>query len=194
MPSSLTVNLSSASVYSTRPPVSVCGTGFPRLWLSGFSRQQASADYRIAPGGAPYFRASPLRTYFTARRKALPFNVLFRQHAPLTLLRLRIAPWEGNGIFTVCPSRVALRLALRSRLTLIRLALIRNPWPSGGGVSRPSCRYLYLHLLFPKLHTGSRPCFSTAGMLPYQSRLRRDSMASATVLCPIIIHAGPLDQ
>ena len=31
----------------------------------------------------------------------------------------------------------AVRLPLRARLTLIRLALIRNPWPSGVGVCAP---------------------------------------------------------
>ena len=53
----------------------------------------------------------------------------------------------------------ALRLRLRSRLTLIRLALIRNPWSSGGRVSRPPCRYLSLHLLFRGLQQGSRLTF-----------------------------------
>lgn len=40
------------------------------------------------------------------------------------------------------------RLILSPRLTLIRLALIRNPWSFGGGASRPPCRYSFLHLLF----------------------------------------------
>ena len=53
----------------------------------------------------------------------------------------------------------ALRLFLRSRLNLIRLAWIRNPWSFGGGVSRSPCRYLYLHLLFRYLQQGSRPTF-----------------------------------
>ena len=53
----------------------------------------------------------------------------------------------------------ALRLLLRSRLTLIRLALIRNPWSYGGRVSRPPYRYLSLHLLFRDLQQGSRPAF-----------------------------------
>ena len=61
---------------------------------------------------------------------------------------------------------------LRSRLTLIRLALIRKPWSYGEGVSRPLYRYLYLHLLFRRLHSPSRDGFSAAGMLPYQSRIR----------------------
>ena len=36
LPSSLTVNLSSALVCSTRPPVSVCGTGRRQICLAGF--------------------------------------------------------------------------------------------------------------------------------------------------------------
>jgi hypothetical protein len=68
-----------------------------------------------------------------------------------------------------CP----LRVRLRARLTLIRLALIRKPWSIGVGVSRPHCRYLCLHLLFRKLQHTSPCAFAAAGMLPYhQSRLR----------------------
>ena len=53
----------------------------------------------------------------------------------------------------------ALRLPLRPRLNLIRLALIRNPWSFGVAVSRRHCRYLYLHLLFRYLQQGSRLAF-----------------------------------
>ena len=45
----------------------------------------------------------------------------------------------------------AFRLRLRSRLTLIRLALIRKPWSFGVRVSHPHYRYLCLHLLFQTL-------------------------------------------
>ena len=62
-------------------------------------------------------------------------------------------------MLTVSSIGYALRLPLRSRLTLIRLALIRNPWSYGGGVSRSPCRYLYLHLLFRDLQKGSRLSF-----------------------------------
>ena len=41
LPSSLTVNLPSALVYSTRLRVSVCGTGTSMVELSGFSRELA---------------------------------------------------------------------------------------------------------------------------------------------------------
>ena len=62
-------------------------------------------------------------------------------------------------MLTVSSIGCALRLCLRSRLTLIRLALIRNPWSYGGEVSRLPCRYLYLHLLFRDLQRGSRHAF-----------------------------------
>ena len=87
----------------------------------------------------------------------------------------------------------ASRLPLRSRLNLIRLALIRNPWSFGEGVSRPLCRYLYLHLLFRCLQLGSRPAFDGLRNAPLPIRKNADSTSSAPDLCPIIIHAGPLD-
>ena len=85
------------------------------------------------------------------------------------------------------------RICVRSRLTLNRLALFRNPWSFGEGVSRPLCRYLYLHLLFLILQRVSRLSFTGAGMLPYRSIFTVDPTSSAPDLCPIIIHAGPLD-
>ena len=69
-----------------------------------------------------------------------------------------------------CPAvhRFRHALDLRTRLTLIRLALIRKPWSFGEGVSHPLYRYSYLHLLFHKLHQGSRHGFGADGMLPYR--------------------------
>ena len=75
---------------------------------------------------------------------------------------------EGTGILTGLAIGFAVRLPLRTRLTLIRLALIRKPWSCGEGVSHPLCRYLYLHLLFHKLQHGSRHAFDAGGMLPYR--------------------------
>ena len=46
LPSSLTVNLPSALVYSTQPRVSVYGTGTSYVKLSGFSRQQDYPHYQ----------------------------------------------------------------------------------------------------------------------------------------------------
>ena len=55
------------------------------------------------------------------------FNHLFRQMAALSLLRLHVTPEGSNGILTVSAIGIAVRLSLRTRLTLIRLALIRKP-------------------------------------------------------------------
>ena len=152
--------------------------------FSGFSREHASARCRLAPGGSPYCRVSPRSVCLTALRMANRFNQLFRQLAALPLLRPRVTPRPGNGILTVCPSSFASRLALRPRLTLIRLALIRNPWPSGEGVSRPLCRYLCLHLLFRSLHLPSREGFGGAGMLPYRRTHKNPSHGFGCGLMP----------
>ena len=64
-----------------------------------------------------------------------------------------------------------LRVRLRSRLTLIRLTLIRKPWSFGVRVSHPHYRYLCLHLLFQPLQHDLHHTFNAAGMLPYQCTL-----------------------
>ena len=109
-----------------------------------------------------YCRASAGRTCLTARPIPKRFNHLFRQMADVSLLRPRFAMLAGTGILTSCPSAAPplQRVRLRTRLTLIRLALIRNPWTSGVGVSRPHCRYLCLHLLFQTLQQPSRTTFN----------------------------------
>ena len=54
----------------------------------------------------------------------------------------------------------AVRLPLRARLTLIRLALIRNPWPSGV-VVRATIVVTYAHICFSRGSTGTRMPDST---------------------------------
>ena len=145
------------------------------------------------PGGSPYCPVSAPAGDLPPAGLPTRFNVLFRQHAGVSLLRLHITGLKGQRIFDRLSIGCALRLLLRSRLTLIRLALIRNPWSSGEGVSRPLYRYLYLHLLFQQLQTGSTPSFFASGMLPYRLASFANPTSSAPGLCPIIIHARPLD-
>ena len=109
--------------------------------------------------GALYYPCSAPRADLPTHRLPTRFYVLFRQHAEVSLLRLHITPVLSNGMLTVSSIGFALRLYLRSRLTLIRLALIRNPWSCGGEVSRLPYRYLYLHLLFRDLQPSSRLTF-----------------------------------
>jgi hypothetical protein len=58
--------------------------------------------------------------------------------------------WPGN--INPVPIDYAFRPRLRGRLTLLRLALSRNPWTSGEGVSHPLCRYSCQHSRFRSLH------------------------------------------
>ena len=107
--------------------LSVCGTGTFRIMFSGFSRQSGYPCYWIVPKDAPYsqVRLSPR----ICLRKSTPtlFNGLFRQSAMVSLLLPHVTPEGSNGILTVSAIGLAVRLSLRSRLTLIRLALIRKP-------------------------------------------------------------------
>ena len=158
----------------------------------GFSWKPASSRCRVVRGRpvlsglAPHVSAmrltatSLIRAVPSARGDSASPSPLHLHHTGLRILdRISI--------------RLALRLRVRSRLTLIRLALIRNPWSFGEGVSRPLCRYSCLHLLFPQLQQNSRPAFSAAAMLPYRSVFSTNPVSSVPDLCPIIIHAGPLD-
>ena len=103
LPSSLTVNLSSALVCSTRPPVSVYGTGLLKVMFSRFSREPDYHRYPIARGRSVLSRSTSLAD-LPARDISTRFNVLFRQYAGVSLLRLHITFKKGNRMFTVCPS------------------------------------------------------------------------------------------
>ena len=146
---------------------------------------------RIVPEDAPYFQVRLFFRICLEESTPTPLNRLFRQTAAVSLPRLHVALRGSNGILTVSAIGLAVRLSLRSRLTLIRLALIRKPWSFGGGVSRPPYRYSYLHLLFHALQQGSSLIFDAAWNAPLPCLTT--STASADRLCPIIIHARSLD-
>ncbi len=56
------------------------------------------------PGGSPYYPVSASEVDLPASDLPTRFNVLFRQHADVSLLRRHVAHVAGNGIFTVYPS------------------------------------------------------------------------------------------
>ena len=127
LPSSLTVNHSSALVYSTRLRVSVCGTGTCRIKFSGFSWKYDYMHYWIVQKDAPYCQVRLSFRICLQQSTSTPFNGLFRQSAALSRLRLHVTPRGSTGILTGSAIGLAVRLSLRTRLTLIRLALIRKP-------------------------------------------------------------------
>ena len=127
LPSSLTMNHSSALVYSTRSRVSVYGTGDYKVKLSGFSWRRDYVHYQIVPKDALYYQVRLSRRTLLPQSTSTLFNRLFRQSAVLSLLRLCVALSASNGILTVSSIGLSQRMSLRTRLTLIRLALIRKP-------------------------------------------------------------------
>ena len=140
LPSSLTVIHSSASVYSTRPPVSVSGTDR----LSRFSWKRFYG-FALPEGSA---------------QRTLP-SVRSHHVSPSLLMISRFR--NINLISIGCPYRVHLRI----RLNLIRLTLIRNPWSFGDRIFHPVNRYLCLHFLFSTLQRSLRIAFAAKRMLPY---------------------------
>ena len=139
--------------------------GWRRHMFSGFSWESDYPRCLLARRLA-VLSSSAHRPDLPGRRIPTLFNGLFRQSAAVSLLRPRFTPGVSNGIFTVSSIWYASRLPIRSRLTLIRLALIRNPWSFGVEVSRLHYRYLYLHLLFRALQPASPPTFAAARNAP----------------------------
>ena len=127
LPSSLTVNHSSALVYSTRLRVSVCGTGTLKIKFSGFSWEYVYTHYYRFPRKLVYCQVRLLSRICLGQSTSTPFNGLFRQSAALSLLRLHVTLNASTGILTCSAIGLTVRLSLRTRLTLIRLALIRKP-------------------------------------------------------------------
>ena len=81
------MNLSSTFGYSPRPPVSVYGTGHSYLIDRDFSRKSVYCVYPLIRGLAVLSRSTSYRL-FTRYNISTRFNVLFRQYARMSLLRL----------------------------------------------------------------------------------------------------------
>ena len=167
LPSSLTVNLPSALVYSTQLRVSVCGTGAAYVMLSGFSRER-DYPHSLGPKASCTFNLQLGRWICLSSSMPKILNALFRQCAEVSLLRLHIAICASNGILTVSAIGLAFRLILRTRLTQGRLTLPWKPWSFGESASHTLYRYLYLHLLFRTLQHRSSCTFYAYAMLPYR--------------------------
>jgi hypothetical protein len=83
----------------------------------------------------------------------------------------------------------AFRPRLRSRLTLSRLALLRNPWAFGGQVSHLS---FVTRASILTSHSSTAACrcrFAGVGTLPYHSEQSSKSVASAPSLSPVTLSA-----
>lgn len=103
LPSSLATVHSSTFGYSPRLPVSVCGTGRYYLMLRSFSRKLVYRNYPLVRK-LRVLSGSTSITDLPVINLSTPFNVLFRQYAYVSLLRLSFAVIASTGILTSCPS------------------------------------------------------------------------------------------
>ena len=76
---------------------------------------------------------------------------------------------DWRGIINPLSIVYAIRLRLRSRLTLGRTSLPRKPWVYGGVVFHHPDRYLCLHPHFMQLHVSLPSRFDVAGTLLYHA-------------------------
>ena len=84
----------------------------------------------------------------------------------------------------------AVRLSLRARLTLIRLALIRNPWPSGVGVCAPIV-VTYAYICFSPRSTAARTADSTHGQCSPTARALTRTRVFGSVLDARLLSTRP---
>ena len=88
-----------------------------------------------------------------------------RQHT-----RSVTSSWPRN--INLVPIDYAFRPRLRGRLTLLRLALSRNPWTFGGSVSHTPYRYSCQHSHFSALQARSPSPFTAQRTLRYHASRR----------------------
>jgi hypothetical protein len=164
MPSSLTIVLPIALVYSTRPPVSVLVRApealsqkfFLEAWNHRLHALASSSHLGLELGGFAYPEA-----YLLSRGRPEP--------RPAILLRYSIDQMcnrRYRNVYLLCID-YASRPRLSSRLTLGGLALPRKPWTYGGDVFHIT---LVTHA---SIRTSGRStdgcplCFDAYGTLPY---------------------------
>ena len=122
--------------------------------------------------------------------------VVYQRHGWPTLLRPSIARTLRSWCRNVDLLSIAydFRPRLRSRLTLGRLTLPRNPWAFGGQVSRLSL-VTHASILSPDTSTaGSRRRFDRYRMLPYHSTQGKVRGFGKRLKARYIFGATPLDQ
>jgi len=94
-------------------------------------------------------------------------------------LRSVTSSWPGN--INPVPIDYAFRPRLRGRLTLLRLALSRNPWTFGERVSHPLCRYSCQHSRFRSLHRMPHGPASQKAPLPARHPSRGGKQAGRSI-------------
>ena len=171
LPSSLTRVLPSALVFSTCPPVSVLVRARPTS-LDAFLGGMAFGTSPISGLGVPS-QACGRRIFLSPALRGCPRSTIAWDPLayPVPPSVIAVGTWYRN--INRLAIAYAFRPRLRSRLTLRRLALLRNPWAFGGGVSHSSF-VTHASILTSHASTaGFRRRFAGVGTLPYHSCIRR---------------------
>jgi hypothetical protein len=165
LPSSLTEGLPSTSVYSTSPPVSVCGTG-GRVLARGFSR-----PYGLDPcglGRSPHLPITPRSSPTRICLRGLPTGLEGSDTPGPTPRRPPIAhvtATAGTGLVTRCPSPTPPGLGLGPPHPQV-ISMAAEPsgirWEGFAPSSRYSCR----HSHSPTLQGRFRSPFTAVGDAP----------------------------
>ena len=154
MPSSLTWFLSRTLVYSTFPPVSVCGTDAMASTLRSFSWQRSitcTLRWLTLDLGR--------RIFLSGDHEALELNPM---RAQVSFLRPSITPPCRYRNVRLLSITYAFRPRLRVRLTPGGRPWPGKPWNFGDRDSYPVSRYSCLHGHFQAVQRGSPLTFSPA--------------------------------
>jgi hypothetical protein len=166
LPSSFTRVISITLVFSTCPPVSVlvrARASSLEAFLGGLAsgtRRLIASWHRASGYAAPHLtRATPTRLPQDNHRLGFP-------SLPRPPIGQTDATWYRN--INLLAIDYAFRPRLRSRLTLSRRTLLRNPWAIGGGDSHPSF-VTHAGILTSQASTaGLRRRFTGVGTLSYR--------------------------
>src|SRR5207245_10601640 len=163
------------------------GTGTPNL-PRGFSRRHGFRDFALS-GSASRLRLNARRIYLPGVLRGYPksTNAWVSLAYPVPPSVITTGTWYRN--INRLSIAYAFRPRLRSRLTLSRLALLRNPWAFGGRVSHSPFVTHASILTSQRSTAGLRRRFSALGTLPYHSTQSVKSVASVPCLSPVTLSA-----
>ena len=168
LPSSLTWFLPSALVYSTRPPVSVCGTVHIVVkTFRRFSRRHGRRQLRGHRNARTPSRLRLLSCGF-ACMTSCALGPPIPSEGLHGLPRHAITGLRESGNFNPDSIGYAFRPRLRGRLTLGGRTWPRKPRTFGGKDSHLPFRYSCLHDHFHTVHPRLRSGFTQYGTLSYQ--------------------------
>ena len=144
------------------------GTGTRHL-PRRFSWRHGFRNFAPLRRSASRLRLDDRRISLPVALRGYPWTTIARDSLayPVPPLVIAVATWYRN--INLLSIAYAFRPRLRSRLTLSRLALLRNPWEFGGGVSHSSFVTRASILTSHASTAGFRRRFAGMGTLPYHS-------------------------